>query len=190
MKSALLMLLALALAALVATAPRLMHRPDARAQGAEPISGKLIVSVSESDVSLLTGDSLTFTSEIVNNDSEITPSLVANLNFVSINNDVYVDPEDWSPDRTVIVDPIPPGSSSTQSWTVNPVLRGEIGVYVAVLPRTDVAAAGPLAASSPIHLSVGERRSLNPGGVLPAVLGVPAFLALAFAGMLLARRPR
>lgn len=182
MKSALLMLFALALAA---TAPA-----GAGAQSAEPISDKLTVSLSESDVSLLTGDSLTFTSEIANNGSDTTPPLVANLNFVSINNDVYVDPEDWSPDRTVIVDPIPPGSSSTQSWTVNPVLKGEIGVYVAVLPRADVAAAGPLAASPAIHLSVGERRSLNPGGVLPAVLGVPAFLALAFTGMRLARRPQ
>jgi hypothetical protein len=180
------MLFALVLAA---TAPRLAPA-DAGAQGAEPLSGTLTVSVSESDISLLTGDSLTFTSEIANNGTEITPSLVANLNFVSINNDVYVDPEDWSPDRTVIVDPILPGSSSTQSWTVNPVLKGEIGVYVAVLPRTDVAGAGPLAASPAIHLSVGERRSLNPGGVLPAVLGVPALLALAFAGIRLARRPR
>ncbi len=144
----------------------------------------LRVSVSKSEVSALTGDTFTFTSEITNTGSESTPPLIANLGFVALDRSTYIDPEDWSPQRTLVVDPIAPGSSATQSWTVKPVLKGEVAAYVVVLPSSPtLATAGPLVSSPAIYLHVGEHRTLNPGGVLPVVLAVPGVLALAFVGL-------
>ena len=155
-----------------------------------PASG-LTVSVSKSEVSTLTGVTFTFTSEITNSGSEATPPLIANLNFVATDNSTYIDPEDWSPQRTVSVGPIAAAASAIQTWTVKPVLKGDVAVYVVVLPEPPaLAGAGPLAASPAIAVHVGEQRTLNPGGVLPVVLAVPAFLAVAFAGLRMAGRRR
>lgn len=152
-------------------------------------AGDLRVLVSKSEVSVLTGETFTFTSEITNGGSEATPPLIANLDFVAIDHSTYVDPEDWSPQRTLSVAPIAAGSSATQTWTVKPVLKGDVAVYVVVLPEPPaLAGAGPLAASPAIPVHVEERRTLNPGGVLPVVLAVPGVLTLAFAGLRVARR--
>ena len=163
----------------------------ARENGGQAPAGGLTVSVSKSEVSTLTGVTFTFTSEVTNIGSEATPPLIANLNFVATDNSTYIDPEDWSPQRTVSVGPIAATASAIQTWTVKPVLKGDVAVYVVVLPEPPaLAGAGPLAASPAIAVRVGEQRTLNPGGVLPVVLAVPAFLAVAFAGLRMAGRRR
>ncbi|HLB26449.1 MAG TPA: hypothetical protein VJN32_02280 [Dehalococcoidia bacterium] len=161
---------------------------SAQEGGGQPSAGEVAISVSKSEVSALTGDRFTFTTEITNSGSEATPPLIANLNFVSLDESTYIDPEDWSPRRTVNIAPVGPASSVRQSWTVNPILKGDVAVYVVVLPDSPgVAGAGPLVASPAVHVRVGEQRSLNPGGVLPVVLAVPGVLALAFAGLRVGR---
>ena len=156
-----------------------------------PSPGDITISVSKSEMSVLTGETFTFTSEITNSGSEATPPLIANLDFVAIDQSTYVDPEDWSPERTLSVAPIAAGSSATQTWTVKPVLAGDIAVYVAVLLEPPaLTGAGPIAASPAIPVHVEEHRTLNPGGVLPVVLAVPGVLALAFAGLRVARSTR
>ena len=163
----------------------------AEEHGEQAPAGGLTVSVSKSEVSTLTGATFTFTSEITNSGSEATPPLIVNLNFTATDNSTYIDPEDWSPQRTVSVDPIAAAASATQTWTVKPVLKGDVAVYVVVLPEPPaLASAGPLAASPPITVHVDEQRTLDPGGVLPVVLAVPAFLAAAFAGLRVARSRR
>jgi hypothetical protein len=144
---------------------------------------ELTVSVSLTEVSALTGEKFTFTSEITNEGTVATPPLIVGLNFTSLDRDTYVDPEDWSPRRTLGVAPIEPGASATQSWTINPILEGEIAAYVVVLPDSPSLTAGSLSASPAIRLHVGAQKSLNPGGVLPVVIAVPGVLAVGFAGL-------
>lgn len=152
-------------------------------------AAELSISLDTTEVTTLTGERFTFTSTVTNNGTSETGPLVANLNFVSIDQETYMDPEDWSGHRSQTVEPITPGGSATQTWTVKPVLAGEIGVYVAVLPGDpELVSAGSLAISPGLHISVGEERSLNPGGVLPVVLAVPGFIAAAFVGLVAARR--
>jgi len=173
--------------------PGLVSETPASAQegGRGTTSDGITVSVDVSDVSALTGDKFRFTSEITNDGSDATPPLIANLNFVSLDESTYIDPEDWSPQRTVSIPPIEPGSSATRTWTVNPALKGDVAVYVVVLPDSPgLATASPLVASPAIHVRVDQKRSLNPGGVLPVVLAVPAFLAVAMAGLRVARGRR
>jgi hypothetical protein len=60
---------------------------------------------------------------------------------------------------------------------------------VTVLPAPpELSPESPLAISPAIQMHVEEDRKLNPGGVLPTVLAVPALLAVAFAGLRAARR--
>lgn len=149
----------------------------------------LTVSVSETEKSTLTGDVFTFTSEITNEGSEKTAALIANLAFVAVDGSTYVDPEDWSGERTLNVAPIAAGSSVKQTWTVKTVLEGDVAAYVAVLlAPPELSPASPLAVSTAIQMHVEEDRKLNPGGVLPTVLAVPVVLAAAFAGLRVVRR--
>jgi hypothetical protein len=162
----------------------------ARARG-QPAVSDLRIEVSESERTTLVGDSFTFTSTISNDGSDATPTLIANLDFVSVDHSTYVDPEDWSPERTLIVAPIDAGASATQSWTINTVLQGKVAAYVVVLPdATQPTAIDRLATSPPIYMHVSEQRKLNPGGVLPVVLIVPGLIAAAFTGLQVSRRRR
>ena len=163
--------------------------PTAAAQegGAQFAGSDLSVSVSMSAVSKLTGERFTFASVITNNGSIATPPLIAALNFTSLDPDTYVDPEDWSPQRTMTVDPIAPGSAATQTWTINPILEGDVASYVVVLPDSLAFPASPLVSSPAIHVHVGAQRSLNPGGVVPVALAVPGLLAAAYAGLRIQR---
>jgi hypothetical protein len=177
------------LLALLLSATAMTGAPVSAQDGAS--MSELTVSVSGSEVSTQTGNTFQFTSEITNNGSVVSPPLIANLDFVAIDQSTYVDPEDWSPERTLTVDPIPAGSSATQSWTVKPVLKGDVAAYVVILPNSaERAIAGPLAASAAIHIRVEEHRTLNPGGVLPVVIAVPGVLALLFAGLQIAGKRR
>jgi hypothetical protein len=153
-------------------------------------ASNLIVTVSESNVSKLTSESFTFTSTITNNGPQTTPPLIANLNFTSLDNSAYIDPEDWSPQRTMSVDPLDPGTSVTKTWKVNPILEGEVAAYIVILPKSDTLTTQPLTTSPAIHMHVGAQRSLNPGGVLPVTLAVPGILSASFVGLRITRNKR
>jgi hypothetical protein len=146
-------------------------------------AGDIAIAVSLSDVSVFTGERFTFTSEIANRGASPTPPFIASLNFTSLDQSTYVDPEDWSPQRTLTVAPIEPGSSTSLTWTINPILEGQIAAYVVVLPDSPGLITSPLISSPAIRLRVGAHKSLNPGGVLPVVIAVPAALGVAFAGL-------
>jgi len=155
----------------------------------EQAANDLTITVSEKERSTLTGDVFSFTSEITNAGSERTPPLIANLDFVATDGDTYVDPEDWSGSRTKAVAPIAAGDSVTITWSVKTVLEGDVAAYVAVLPAPpELSASSPLAVSPAIQMHVEEDRKLNPGGVLPTVLAVPALLVGMFAGLRVVRR--
>ena len=185
MRAALLVTL-LIVGALVAAIWTISQRP-ARAQ--EGKASEITITVSEAEKSTLTGDVFTFTSEITNEGSEKTPPLIANLAFVAVDGSTYVDPEDWSGERTLHVGSIASGESAKQTWTVKTVLEGDVAAYVAVLlAPPELSASSPLAVSTAIQMHVEEDRKLNPGGVLPTVLAVPVVLAAAFAGLRVVRR--
>ena len=154
----------------------------------EAPDGSLAIELDTSEVSTLTGDRFTITSTVTNPGSDTTPDLVISLNFTSLDGGTYVDPEDWSPQRTQYVEPIEPGATVSQTWTVNPVLEGQIAAYIVVISDTTETAIQPLGLSPVVHLDVGAQKSLNPGGVAPVAIAVPGALAALLAAARLSRR--
>ena len=117
--------------------------------------------------------------------------LIAHLNVVSLTNGVYVDPEDWSPQRTQYIDALPAGQSQTQSWRVNAILDGDYLVYMVLVPAPEGADATTRpVASSGLHLTVTPFTKLNPAGVLPYAVGGPAILLVGIMLVYRARRSR
>ncbi len=156
----------LAVAAIVGLAP-------AAGRAAEPPIG---VAVDRTLVTTRLGHTFVIRSRIANRAPVPARAFIAHLNVLSLDGKTYVDPEDWSSHRTRYLKPIPARGSTTLTWKLDAVNAGEIGVYVAVLPRTGAGvqpATGPL-----VRVAIASRKTLNAGGILPLALGVPALLGV------------
>ena len=169
--------LAAALACITAAAPA----PVAAAQQA-PVD----VSLSRQEVSTRLGDGFAFSSRIENRGNTNLDGLVAHLNVVGLSSGIYVDPEDWSEERTKGLPPLGPGESTEVDWDVTAVTGGEAAIYVAVVPREEPAGKA-LSVSPAMDVRVADTKDLNTDGVLPLTLAVPALIAL---GTLVVRRWR
>lgn len=169
-------------AALILAAPAAVAAP---AGGPAPV----VVTVDRASAAVGLGDRLTMRSTVLSAGAATGP-LIAHLDVVSLHDSVYVDPEDWSSDRSVAVQPLEPGGRGTLDWSLQAVNAGEFDVYVVVLPAAGGPAA-PLAVSAPLRLTVASRRTLNPGGSVAVVLAVPLLVgALGWGGRLRWRRRR
>jgi hypothetical protein len=140
-------------------------------------------SMSRAHVSTSIGDEFGFTTRIANPGSTPLSGLVAHLDVVSWNRDVYVDPEDWSSERTRYLPPLGAGRSIVVPWTVKAVNSGHLAVYVTVL------GAGRPVIGPQLDARIASRTTIDAGGALPLALGVPALLGLAAIGVR-RRRPR
>jgi hypothetical protein len=166
--SALLAACAIAAVLLIAPGP-------AGAAGQIPVG----LSMDRDQVSNRLGESFYLRSTITNEGPTPLSGLIAHLNVVSFTHGVYVDPEDWSGERTVYLPELGPGASEVVPWRVKSVNAGDFAVYVTVLP-SEAPAAGALdpAVGPATDVHVAEQRTLNSGGVLPLTLAIPALLGL------------
>jgi hypothetical protein len=124
------------------------------------------------------GEHFTYQPHIINQGKTSTERLIAHLNVASLTSDVYVDPEDWSSNRSIVVQPLGPGTDTSLSWDVQAVSAGSFAVYVVLLPTSAASSGtGALVVSPAVHVSVAQRRTLNAGGSLPVVIAVPVLLA-------------
>lgn len=152
----------------------------AAAAAGQQAPSPLEVSLSRTDVSTRLGDDFSFSSKVTNSGAQPIEGLVAHLNVVGLDTDIYVDPEDWSEERTKGVAALAPGESTDVTWDVTAVTGGEAAIYVVVLPGDSPSSAREgLAISPAMDVRVAAAKNLNTDGVLPLALGVPALIALA-----------
>jgi hypothetical protein len=158
------------LRALVAAVACLLVAADGAAAAAR-------VSMSQTHVTTRIGEDFRVASTVANPTSAPLSGLIAHLDVVSRDPDVYVDPEDWSSERTRYLPPIAANGSVRIPWEVKAVNAGRFDVYVVVLgaqrPTT-----GP-----PVDVRVAQRTAIDSGGVLPLAVGIPALLGLALVGV-------
>ena len=144
------------------------------------------VRVDRTRIETQLGDKFDFRTTITNEGSTAARGYIAHLNVLSYDSGVYVDPEDWSGQRTRYLQPLPPGDSSTITWRMQAVNAGRFAVYIAVLPQTR--GGGRPTTGPVIAIAVAERTTLNSGGILPLALGVPALLGAVWLGLRMRRR--
>jgi hypothetical protein len=133
------------------------------------------VSFDRAAVAMSVGERVTLASSVTNPRTEPSGQVLAHLNVVSLTDSVYVDPEDWSSERSQVIEDLGPGESRTLSWPIQAVDVGSFAVYVVLIPD---GGRGPLTVSPPVHLDVAGKRTLDAGGALPVVLVVPVLLGL------------
>jgi hypothetical protein len=143
---------------------------------ATPIT--VTVSMKPTEVTTVLGEHFTLETEVTNTGAAPSGALLAHLNVASIEGSVYVDPEDWSADRSQELE-LQPGETRRLSWDVQAVNSGSFAAYVVVMPfGNTTAAAESLVVSPLVKLEVAPRSTLNAGGTLPVVLLIPVLLGL------------
>jgi ABC-type transport system involved in multi-copper enzyme maturation permease subunit/plastocyanin len=155
----------------------LVLAPVAVAAGGEaPVE----ISVDLEYQTVKTGDAVFFDTVVSNPHVEESAPLIVAMNIINLDQEGdVVDPEDWSPERTQYVDRLAPGAWAILSWRVNAILDGDYLIYMVVMPEPPGPdATSQAVASSAIHLTVLPFTRLNPGGVMPLVLGAPLALAV------------
>jgi ABC-type transport system involved in multi-copper enzyme maturation permease subunit len=155
---------------------------------ATPLPFEIAIDMAYADIKA--GDRVEYTTVVTNNGSEDSPPLILAMNIINLDSsgDV-VDPEDWSPQRTQYASALSPGGSLTSSWRVNAILSGEYMVYMVVIPQPGTTEATSWPVTSPgIHLTVASNPQINPGGVLPLIIIIPAVVAVAIVLILWWRR--
>jgi ABC-2 type transport system permease protein len=165
---------------IVLALPLFMAVP-ASAQREDPVS-PLQISIDKSYLEVKTGDSTEFQTVVQYNGSEESTPMVVAMNIVNLGEGEPVDPEDWSPERTQEVEPLAPGESAEQTWTITAILAGDYLAYMTVIPEPQEPGDTSSPVSSPgIRFTVEAFAPLNPSGVLPVAVGLPIGLILIFA---------
>jgi hypothetical protein len=150
----------------------------------------LEVAADPPTVSTVLGGRFKITTEIKNTGSAATGEILAHLNVASIEGSVYVDPEDWSSDRSQQLS-LKRGESRKLSWEIQAVNSGRFAAYVVVVPfGGSVNGNEDLKISPLVKIDVAQRTTLTAGGALPVVLMVPLLIGLAGAAALFRVRRR
>lgn len=159
-------------------------------------SAAVTVSVNQTTVHARTGDLVNITSTVHNTgNASIGPATVY-LTLMDVKTHAPLDLEDWAATRAHQIDSLDPGHSTTQNWSLKSIKGGTYRVYITVVPKNDAsgtqrpaAVQRPVAVSPPVNIMLTQRNNLNPGNVLPTILGVPVGL-LALAGAVITVRRR
>ncbi len=133
------------------------------------------VALDQQQLSSSLGNRFTFVSTLDNLTDQVRPGTIAYLNVVSMRSDVYVDPEDWSSHRTRFLGDVQPGATTRLTWNVQAVNSGSFVVFVVV---TSATGSDEVVTSPALRVMIADQRRLNPTGILPVVVAVPAVVAL------------
>ena len=133
------------------------------------VAGPLNLSVMAEPptVSTVLGGRFVITTVVKNTGTAPTGQILAHMNVASIEGDVYVDPEDWSSNRSRQLS-LEPGESRKLSWEIQAVNSGRFAAYVVVVPfGSSVNGNEDLRVSELVRVEVAQRSTLTAGGALP-----------------------
>jgi hypothetical protein len=152
---------------------------------AAPPPSNITVEITPASKAVVLGDSLHLTVTVTNTSDQPTADLVIHLDITDPSSSSSVDPEDWTSILSKPVGVILPGDTGTVDWNIQPISPGTFSAYaVAISPDT-----ADLVASNVLTVDVADQRSLNPGGILPVAIAMPALVgALLLTRALAARR--
>ncbi|MEO6571146.1 MAG: BatD family protein [Ilumatobacteraceae bacterium] len=139
----------------------------------------LTVRIEPANQSVVLGDSLQLEVTVTNTSAGPSVDLIAHLDITDPASSSSVDPEDWTSTLSKPIGVIGARGTGTANWTVQPISPGTFTVYAVVISRDN----HDLTASNVLTVDVADQRSLNPGGILPVALGMPALVG----ALLLAR---
>lgn len=150
---------------------------------ADVVDSQISVLVTPDRVSTTVGTATEITVSLANNSTEATPELAVHLDITDPRERGSVDPEDWTPTLTLAMSPLAPGAQETRTWSISPIQGGTFVLYAVALDINSGVEPTLIAVSNGVPVHVDEKRSFNPGGVLPPC---PCYASSARNGLALA----
>lgn len=147
--------------------------------------GPVTVELDKTQAGLGLGQTLKFTSNVRNPGEQELSGAIAHLNILAVDPGVYVDPEDWSGERTQYLDPLGGGETEPLEWELQAVNSGRFMVYVVI---TSGQAASEVVSSKAMRLEVAPERTLDASGLIPIAAGVPGLIVLLMVLVMVRRR--
>ena len=124
------------------------------------------VTAEPAQIETVLGGRFMIATEVTNTGTAPSGEILAHLNVASIEGSVYVDPEDWSSDRSQELS-LQPGESQKLSWELQAVNAGHFAAYVVVVPfGSTVAGSEELLISPLVNVAVASRSTLTAAGAL------------------------
>lgn len=131
-------------------------------------------------------DRITYTGTIANNSDKPITNVIAYISLANITQgkEAPMDLEDWSANKAIKIDAIPPHGTYVGQW---PMRLIDSGNYVAYITVVDKNSDTPLS-SAMSHLEIKRLIRLNPHNILPAAIGEPILIGAVFMFIALKRR--
>jgi len=137
-----------------------------------PADAPVSVQMSKASAVLTAAEWVEFDTVLRNHGAAATPPLVVHLAIAALDQGRYVDPEDWSPQRTQYLPPLQPGESVRLGWRLRALAEGAFVTFVTVVPAEE---SFPPAVSASLRLQVTPDNILPLKDVIPVITVVPLF---------------
>jgi hypothetical protein len=132
------------------------------------------------------GDRITYMGTISNNSDSAVNNIIAYISLANITpgKEAPLDLEDWSANKAIKVDTIPPHGTYEGQWPIRLIDSGSYVAYITVVNKND----NTPVSSDMSHLEIKRILRLNPNNVLPVAIGEPFLLGMVFMFVAFRRR--
>lgn len=149
-------------------------------------ASRITVSINPPFIQANMGDKITYTGTISNHSDKDVANIIAYISLANVTRgkEEPMDLEDWSANKAIKVDTIPPRGTYEGKW---PMRLIDSGSYVAYITVVDKNYNIPIS-STMSHLEIKRVLRLNPNNVLPVALGEPILIGFVFMFIAFKRR--
>jgi hypothetical protein len=137
---------------------------------------EVVVEIEPASSSVTLGDTVDLLVTVSNRGPEATQPLTVHIDILAPDRSSSVDPEDWTSTLNRELGVVAPGGTAQMHWTVQPISAGTFVAYAVALPITLPMSGGDLSASKGAEVVVVDRRSLNPGNIVPLAVAAPVLV--------------
>jgi len=143
-----------------------------------PAADHITASIDPPSIQANMGERITYTGTITNNSDKPITNVIAYISLANVTQgkEAPMDLEDWSANKAIKIDTIPPRETYAGQW---PMRLIDSGSYVAYITVVDKNIAMPISSvMSPLEIKRLIR--LNPHNILPVAIGEPILIGAVF----------
>ena len=152
------------------------------------VPAHITLSINPQSIQANMGDKITYVGTITNNSDTAVDNIISYISLANITpgKEAPMDLEDWSANKAIKIDTIPPHGTYEGKWPMRLINSGSYVAYITVVNKGVIT---PIS-SAISHLEIKRVIRLNPNNVLPVAIGEPLLIGGIFMFIAFKRRKR